>query len=142
MVICEAVITYEIWLPPPMSPQSVPSQLFRRFTEEPPPYPVWSEKLVGVSDWSKTVLSVFRSEGDKGHLWAVSYSDKMGKDYWTKNGSKNAKKRHMHFIQMHDANEEDWETEIEMKEDGATKMSEDKPRVMMKPNTLGNPSGL
>jgi hypothetical protein len=50
----------------------------------------------------------------EGHLWAVSHSDEMGKDCWTKDGSKNAKKRHVNFVQMHDANEEgeDWETKI------------------------------
>jgi len=54
------------------------------------------------------------------------------------------------FVQMHDANEEgeDWETEIVMKKDGATKTSEDKAKVILgdrgttKPNTPGNPSGL
>jgi len=89
-------------------------------------------------------------EEDEGHLWAVNHSDETEKDYRTRNVPKKAKKRHMNFVEMRDANEEgeDWETETVMKVDGATKTSEDKARVMIrdrvttKPNTVGNPSGL
>jgi hypothetical protein len=89
-------------------------------------------------------------EGDEGRLWGVNHSDEMEKDWRTKNVSKNAKKRHMNFVQMGDANEgaEDWERETVMKDDGSTKTSEDKASVMIggrvttKPNTQENPSDL
>ncbi|KAF9513723.1 hypothetical protein BS47DRAFT_1362270 [Hydnum rufescens UP504] len=102
-------------------------RLSRRFTEETPPYPIWSGKLVG---------------GDEGRLWATSHSDEMEKDCGTKNVSKNAQ---MDFVQMRDAEGRNWETETVMKDDGATKTSEDKARADNRghgENTLGNPSGL
>jgi len=86
-------------------------------------------------------------EGDEGHPWGGSHSDEMEKDCWTKNVSKNAKKRRINFEQMRGANEEDedWEMGIVIKEDGT---SGDKAReilwdsrVTMKPNTPGNPLG-
>jgi hypothetical protein len=89
-------------------------------------------------------------EGDEGYLWAATRSDEMEKYCRSKNVSKNAERGRIHFVQMRDANEEpegDGDCDV-MKEDGATKTSEDKARVIigdrvtMKPDTLGNPSGL
>ncbi|KAF9503985.1 hypothetical protein BS47DRAFT_1386335 [Hydnum rufescens UP504] len=45
------------------SAECAESRLSRRFTEETPPYPAWSRKLVGMSGWGKTILSVFRIRG-------------------------------------------------------------------------------
>jgi len=69
-------------------------------------------------------------EGDEGHLWAGSHSDEMEKHCRTKNVSTNVR---MNFVQMRDAKEEgeNWDTETVMKEDGATKTSEDKARLII-----------